>query len=95
MLARPELATDPRFATNGNRVRNRDLLRTLTTDCLAGASASEWEGRLSERSIPCSRICSVADLVDDEQLSSLGLMTQFAHPRIPDLRLVDLPRGRS
>jgi glutaryl-CoA transferase len=91
MLERPELATDPRFATNGNRVRNRDLLRTLVTDCLAGASASEWEGRLSERSIPCSRIRSVADLVDDEQLSSLGLMTQFAHPRIPDLRLVDLP----
>ena len=51
----------------------------------------EWEDLLKAQSIPCSRIQTVADLVQEEQLQALGLLKAFPHPLIPDLRLIDSP----
>lgn len=87
----PELATDERFATNPMRVKNREELRRLIIDRFQTRTAAEWEGLLKARSIPCSRIQTVADLVQEEQLHALGLLKAFSHPLIPDLRLIDSP----
>lgn len=87
----PELALDPRFASNPDRVRNRVELRLCLEPRLRERSAADWEQRLGARSIPCSRVRTVSDLVGDEQLRALGLLAEVPHPRIPDLRLVDIP----
>jgi crotonobetainyl-CoA:carnitine CoA-transferase CaiB-like acyl-CoA transferase len=87
----PELALDPRFSTNPDRVRNRVELRLCLEARLRERSAAEWEQLLGARSIPCSRVRTVADLVADEQLQALGLLAEVPHPLIPNLRLVDLP----
>ena len=34
---------------------------------------------------------SVADFVEDEQLSALGMLVPLPHPDVPDLRLVGTP----
>jgi len=86
-----DLPGDRRFATNRDRVANRDQLRDLIVDRLAARPALEWEGLLMARSIPCSRIRTVADVVADEQTRALGLIGSVPHPLIPGLRLVDLP----
>jgi crotonobetainyl-CoA:carnitine CoA-transferase CaiB-like acyl-CoA transferase len=54
-------------------------------------TASEWEVLLSAETIPCSRIRSVADLVNDPQLDALDMLAGIPHPDIPDLRVVDIP----
>lgn len=87
----PELAADERFASNPMRVQNRDELRRIITNRFQSRTASEWEGRLKARSIPCSRILNVADLVQNEQFKASNLLKSYAHPSIPDLRLIDLP----
>jgi formyl-CoA transferase/CoA:oxalate CoA-transferase len=87
----PELASDERFATNPMRVVNREVLRKLIVEQFQTRTASEWEERLKARAIPCSRILTVADLVQDEQLEALKLLKSSPHPSIPDLRLIDLP----
>ena len=87
----PELANDERFATNPMRVKNRAELRRLIIERFQTRTAAEWEASFLARSIPCSRILTVADLAQNEQLSALNLMKSFPHPLIPDLRLVDLP----
>lgn len=90
-LGLPELAADERFATNPLRVVNRQALRGLIIDNFKDRSAAEWEQRLSARSIPCSRISNVSDLVQSEQLIALNLLRDTPHWSISDLRLVDLP----
>jgi len=90
-LEMPELATDERFATNPMRVQNREELRRLIIERFQSRTATDWEARFSARSIPCSRILTVADLVHNEQLRALNLLKPFPHPSIPDLRLIDLP----
>ncbi len=87
----PELATDERFVTNPMRVKNRVDLRKLIIERFQTRTAAEWEEIFLARSIPCSRILTVADLAHNEQLSALNLLKPFPHPLIPDLRLIDLP----
>ena len=87
----PELAKEERFASNPMRVKNRDELRRLISDRFRTRTAVEWESMLKAQSIPCNRIRTVADLVQEEQMQALGLLVPFPHPLIPDLRLIDLP----
>ncbi|HZC27730.1 MAG TPA: CoA transferase [Actinopolymorphaceae bacterium] len=56
-----ELATDPRFATNDARTRNRRELRTLLVAKLEQRPADEWFTQLSAAGIPCGPINEVDD----------------------------------
>ena len=87
----PELATDERFATNPMRVENRDELRKIIMERFITRKAADWEIRLKSRSIPCSRIYNVADLIQNDQFKSLNSLKPFPHTLVPDLRLMDLP----
>jgi formyl-CoA transferase len=91
VLKIPELAYEERFASNPMRVKNRDELNRLISDRFRTRTAVEWESMLKAQSIPCNRIQTVADLMQEEQMQALGLLTAFPHPLIPDLRLIDLP----
>ena len=93
-LGAPELAAEARFSSNPLRVANRDELRELITTLLSGRTAAEWHELLSARSIPCSPVRTVADLVTDEQLGSLGLMSRSVHPELGPLQLVGMPMRR-
>ncbi|MGN6131042.1 MAG: CaiB/BaiF CoA transferase family protein [Nocardioidaceae bacterium] len=59
-LGRPELADDPRFATNGARVTNREALAALLEERLSADSADAWFDRLTAAGVPCGPINDVA-----------------------------------
>jgi crotonobetainyl-CoA:carnitine CoA-transferase CaiB-like acyl-CoA transferase len=94
VLGRPELARDARFSSNPLRVAHRDELRPIIAELLAGRSASEWYELLSQRNVPCSPVRSVPDLVADEQLADLGLLTDVDHRDLGAVRLVGAPMTR-
>src|SRR6476646_4267933 len=50
---RPDLAEDPRFATNPERVRNRDLLVPLLAHMVKTRSKQEWIDLLEQAGVPC------------------------------------------
>lgn len=85
----PELADDARFTTNPSRVKNRVELRKLIIERFKNRTSVEWVELLETRAIPCSRINTVANFAQNEQLAALGLLGSFPHPQVPDLRLVD------
>ncbi len=89
------LLDDPRFSTNADRVAHREQLRARIVLALESDTATAWEQRLNAASVPCSRVRTVDELLNDEQLSALGLLTEVAHPDIADLRLVDMPIRRN
>ena len=90
-LGMAELADDSRFASNASRVEHRAQLHRLVEEQLRTRTAAEWEALLTAEGLPCSRVRSIADLVDDPQLEALGLLAPLPHPRVPELRLVDMP----
>jgi crotonobetainyl-CoA:carnitine CoA-transferase CaiB-like acyl-CoA transferase len=58
-LGAPELADDPRFATNAARVENRDALRPLLEDSLSADDAGAWSERLLVAGVPAGPINDV------------------------------------
>ncbi len=61
VLGCPELATDPRFATNPSRVAHRDALAAELTAALAARPAEEWAALLTGAGVPCGPINDVGD----------------------------------
>jgi crotonobetainyl-CoA:carnitine CoA-transferase CaiB-like acyl-CoA transferase len=55
----PDLAEDPRFARNEDRVRNRDVLAPLLCDQLRQRSTQEWFDRLLSANVPCAPIHTI------------------------------------
>jgi crotonobetainyl-CoA:carnitine CoA-transferase CaiB-like acyl-CoA transferase len=91
VLGLSDLPQDPAYAYNSHRVANCLALHDLLEDRFKGNTAGEWEALLSAETVPCSRVRSVGDLVNDPQLDALGMLVGLPHPDIPDLRVVDIP----
>ena len=85
-LGRPELAADPRFASNALRVANREALIPLLETAFAEHSASEWVERLRAARVPASEVRTGLPLIE-------GLL---AHPQASGQRflsVMDTPWG--
>lgn len=67
-LGRPELATDPRFATNEQRVINRQELEPLIESIFADYTSEQVVARLERADVPFGRLNAVTDLVVHPQL---------------------------
>jgi len=55
-LGAPELATDPRFATNPDRVANREALGAELERLLAARPAADWAAALLARRVPAGQV---------------------------------------
>jgi crotonobetainyl-CoA:carnitine CoA-transferase CaiB-like acyl-CoA transferase len=90
VLGTPELATDARFATNGDRVANRETLRAELVSRLAARPASEWARELTAARVPAGEVNDLQGAFELAQ--SLGL-----EPIVPvpadDGRAVPLTRN--
>ena len=90
-LQLPELAVDPRFRANPDRVKNREQLVAVLSDRLLERNTVEWHELLSAAGVPAAPVANVADVVSSEQTRALGILQPVEHPSIPDLRLTALP----
>jgi len=80
VLERPDLATDPAFATNQARVRNRPAVDAAVAAALATRTLSEALGLLDRHNIANARVSSVQDLVDHPQLAARGRWREVGSP---------------
>jgi formyl-CoA transferase len=67
-----ELAGDPRFATNADRVGHREELSGLLGSRLAGAPADHWVGLLTEAGIPCGSVRGVPEALGAPEARNLA-----------------------
>jgi crotonobetainyl-CoA:carnitine CoA-transferase CaiB-like acyl-CoA transferase len=87
-LDMPELAADARFATNGDRVVNRDVLRPLIAERLRRRPAAEWLAALWDADVPAGAIHDVASALDSETAQAIQATTSVRHPVLGDVRQV-------
>ena len=72
---RPELADDPRFTTNPDRVANREALIPLLEERLHTETTATWLERLA--AIPAAPVQNVAEVAEHEQTRALGLLQEL------------------
>ena len=79
-------AADRRFATNADRVANRDALVALLEDALAARGAAQWVAALGEAGVPCGLVNDVgeafalAERLGLDPLADAGGVPQVADP---------------
>ena len=87
----PELADDPRFATNPQRVANRDVLVPILAEMVKRFGKGEWIDKLEAAGVPCGPINSLDDGFDNEQVQARGLRVDLPHPSAGTVKLVGSP----
>ncbi len=70
LLEREDLATDPRFATNPQRVRNRQELVPALQEEFLHRSTEEWLPELRAAGIPCGPINTVSQIFHDPHIQA-------------------------
>ena len=90
LIGRPELAGDPRFATNPARVQNRDTLIALLAPIFRQKPVAQWVDALLAAGIPSGPIHDLPDVLADPHVAARGLVHEL--PLDGDLlRLVGPP----
>ncbi|SFK58930.1 CaiB/BaiF CoA transferase family protein [Falsiroseomonas stagni] len=63
---------DPRFATNAERVANRDAVTATLTPVMQSKTTAEWVAALEERKIGCGPINKLSDVFADPHVKARG-----------------------
>ena len=77
-LGQDSWAADPRFATNPQRVENRELLNGLLEPLLMKANRSHWLERFETVGVPCTPVQSVSEVFTEPQLHERQLLVSHA-----------------
>jgi hypothetical protein len=88
---RPELATDPRFRSLGDRIENIDIVYRQTGEIMAQRTTAEWFAVLGGTKVPVMIVNSLEDLITDEHLTATGFWQDMDHPTEGRLRLPGVP----
>ena len=87
----PQLAADPRFATNGKRVENRAELTRLLSEVFAKRSKREWLEVLEAAGVPNGPINDIAQVFEEPQVKARGVRIELEHPAAGALPMVASP----
>ena len=91
IAGRPDLAADPRYAKNADRVRSRADLVPLLEAIVRGKPVAFWAERLEAAGVPCGPINTIAQALADPQAVARGLRIDLPHPTAGTVPLVGMP----
>jgi len=77
-IGRPELADDPRFATDAARKQNAKLLTTVLDEVFASRDLAEWRTVLDGVGVTFGIVGTVDEALDDPQMRACGALVPFA-----------------
>jgi crotonobetainyl-CoA:carnitine CoA-transferase CaiB-like acyl-CoA transferase len=78
IIGRPDLVTNPLFATRDERKTRRADLRVELENALAARSAREWSALLNKAGVPAGEVLSIPEVLDHPQVVQRGLVKRFA-----------------
>jgi crotonobetainyl-CoA:carnitine CoA-transferase CaiB-like acyl-CoA transferase len=90
-LGREDLAKDERYATNPDRVTNREELVEILQQELLKRTAGEWIEKIRGAGVPCGPVNSLAEALSDEHLASTDMLQEVQHPLAKTLKMLASP----
>ncbi len=91
LLGREDLAADPRFTTNPQRVRNRKELVPVLQEEFLQRATDEWLPELRAAGIPCGPINTVSQAFNDPHIQARGFVWECEHPTAGRIKLSGSP----
>lgn len=89
-MARPDIAGDPRFATNADRLANRDALTQVLDDAFSEQPVAYWHGLLAGK-VPVAPVNGLDQAMDNPWLETIGMRDTVDHPDRPGLHVLASP----
>jgi crotonobetainyl-CoA:carnitine CoA-transferase CaiB-like acyl-CoA transferase len=80
VAGRPDLADDPRFKTNPERVKHRPVLVPIVQAIVKQRKSRDWIESLEAASVPCGPINDMREVFENEQVRHRGLRVEIPHP---------------
>jgi crotonobetainyl-CoA:carnitine CoA-transferase CaiB-like acyl-CoA transferase len=90
-IGRPELAEDERYATNPDRVSNREALISELQQEFGKRTADEWAEEIRAAGVPSGPVNTLADVFTDEHVLGSGMLQALDHPSAGPLEMVASP----
>ena len=91
LIGRPELLSDPAYATQEARSRDFESAYALVAEAMAKRSTAEWIAALEAADIPVQRMNSLEDILADPHLAAIGYFTAVEHPSEGRLKSMAVP----
>ena len=80
LIDAPEVAVDPRFATNRDRMENREALEAALNAVFARSSTDDWLAVMEEGGLPAGPVLDVAEMHADPQTRARDMVVAVDHP---------------
>ena len=90
-IGREDLAADERYATNPDRVANREELVEILQKEFSKRTAEEWLGSLRQAGVLCGPVNTLAEVFADEHVLSSGILRDVDHPAAGTLKMLASP----
>ena len=91
VLGLSDLAADPRFATNPQRVTNRDILVPILAAVFASHTRAVWIDKCDAQGVPCGAVNNLAEAFAHPQVKARGAKLTMPHPTAGTVALVANP----
>ncbi len=91
VLEAPELAGDPRFSTNADRMANLAALTEVLTAIFKRRSSADWLARLEKAGVPAGPVLDILEMHRDPQALAREMITETTHPRIGTVKTIGTP----
>ncbi|MGJ5176962.1 CaiB/BaiF CoA transferase family protein [Bradyrhizobium oligotrophicum] len=88
VLGAPELATDPKFVKNNNRVVNGREIMAIFARLFLTNSVAHWLEALEKAGVPCGPVNDFAHVFADPHVRSRGMEVKVSHPFEPQLSVI-------
>lgn len=87
----PELALNPLYALNADRVRHRAVLIPLLETIMKTRTKTSWLESLEASKVPCGSINTLSEVFADPHVKERNMVSRWQHPIQADLQLVANP----
>lgn len=86
-----ELADDPSFAKNANRVENRARLVSILAEIFLTSDTETWLRRLNQAEVPCAPVQTIDQVFNAPQVRHREMLVEVAHPTAGAVRMAGIP----
>lgn len=86
-----ELMKDTRFATNPDRVKNRDELTQILENLFVTKTSREWVELIEAAGVPCGPVLSLSEVFEDPQILHRRMVEEIQHPKAGKIKVLGVP----
>ncbi len=81
-IGRPELAADPRYRTNADRLERREEVDEIVTSATRRHPTAYWEEVFEREDVPHAPVLKVSEVVNHPQVRAREMLVEYEHPTV-------------